>query len=151
MEGKDKVFIGSDHAGFKLKEQIKEYLAELGVDYEDLGNHELDPHDDYPDYALKVAEKVAETKSRGILICDSGVGVCIVANKVKGIRAVNAGSVRIAEMSRRHNNTNVLCLGQDYVTVDEAKDIVKAWLETEFSSESRHHRRVDKITRIENG
>jgi RpiB/LacA/LacB family sugar-phosphate isomerase len=99
-------------------------------------------------YALKVAKKVSETYGKGIILCDSGVGVCIVANKIKGIRAVNATNPVIARMSRKHNNTNVLCLGQNYVRPCTAKRISKVWLETEFSREERHKRRVKKINML---
>lgn len=144
-----KIFIGSDHAGFMLKERLKKYMAEKAIPYEDMGNLKLDPGDDYPDYAEKVARKVAETGGRGVLVCDSGVGVCIAANKVRGVRAVNASSERIAMMSRQHNNANVLCLGQDYLSEDESLKVFDTWLNTPFSPEPRHHRRVDKIARIE--
>lgn len=145
-----KIFIGSDHAGFKLKEQIKKYLTKLKVKYEDLGNQQFDPTDDYPDYAKKVAQKVAKTKNnKGILICDSGAGMCIAANKVKGIRAVNAYTPKIAIKSRQHNNTNILCLGQSYISSSQAKKIIKVWLQTKFSRGARHCRRVNKIKQIE--
>jgi ribose 5-phosphate isomerase B len=149
MKTGQKIYLGSDHAGFRLKGELKEYLAGLGIPHEDLGNLAYEPTDDYPDYAVKVAEKVASTGDRGVIICDSGVGVCIAANKVKGIRAANATSPRMARMSREHNNTNVLCLGQDYMSAEEAREILDAWLSTEFSHEQRHHRRVDKIASIE--
>jgi ribose 5-phosphate isomerase B len=149
MAEEGKVFIGSDHAGFELKERLKKYMADKAIPYEDMGNLRLEPGDDYPDYAEKVARKVAETGGRGVLVCDSGVGVCIVANKVRGVRAVNASNERIAMMSRQHNNANVLCLGQDYLSEDEALKVFDTWLKTPFSPEPRHHRRVDKIARIE--
>ena len=88
---------------------------------------------------------MAETNGRGIIVCDSGVGVCITANKVKGIRAVNAFSTAIAQQSREHINANILCMGQNYIAVDLARKIVSTWLETGFSPEERHHRRVEKI------
>lgn len=145
-----KVFIGSDHAGFKYKQEIKKYLTTLNVAYEDMGNRRLDRQDDYPDFAKKVAQKVAKTKgSRGILICDTGVGACIVANKFPDIRATNVYDLEMARKSREHNNSNVLCLGQDYLTLMSTKKIVKKWLETKFSIASRHHRRVNKIKQIE--
>jgi len=140
-----KIFIGSDHAGFRLKEVIKDYLLKGETDIEDVSSPEFDPTDDYPDYAISVAEKVVKNDGLGILICNSGVGMCIAANKVKGIRAVNAFNIDIAKKSRIHNDTNVLCLGQDFVEPELAKGIVRIWLETEFGSESRHLRRVKKI------
>jgi ribose 5-phosphate isomerase B len=145
MQIKKKIYLGSDHGGFKLKEEIKKFLNELNYEYEDLGAKNYEPLDDYPDYAYLVANKVAQTDSYGILICSSGVGMCIAANKVKGIRAVNAYNVEIAKKSREHNNTNILCLGQNFINFQLAKDIVRAWLQTDFSNEERHKRRVKKL------
>jgi len=145
MQIKKKIYLGSDHGGFKLKEEIKKFLNELNYEYEDLGAKNYEPLDDYPDYAYLVANKVAQTDSYGILICSSGVGMCIAANKVKGIRAVNAYNVEIAKKSREHNNTNILCLGQNFINFQLAKDIVRAWLQTGFSNEERHKRRVKKL------
>ena len=142
------IYIGSDHAGFKLKNYIKIYLLKIGYIPIDMGNEKYEPGDDYPDYALKVAKKVSETNGRGIIVCDSGVGVCITANKIKNIRAVNTIKPVIAQMSRGHNNTNILCMGQNYIGPHLAKKILNAWLKTKFSQEKRHHRRVDKINRI---
>ncbi|MFC2159467.1 RpiB/LacA/LacB family sugar-phosphate isomerase [Actinomycetota bacterium] len=147
--GEDKsIYIGADHAGFRLKEYIKIYLSKTGYVPVDVGNEKYVPGDDYPDYAKKVATKVSETGGRGIIICDSGVGVCITANKIKDIRAVNPTNTTVARMSREHNNTNILCLGQNYIRPLLAKKIINIWLETEFSQEERHHRRVDIINRI---
>ncbi|GAB4390010.1 MAG: ribose 5-phosphate isomerase B [Thermodesulfovibrionales bacterium] len=144
-----KIYIGSDHAGFRLKEALKRHMARKGIPFEDMGNHSLEPGDDYPDFAHKVAARVAATGGRGVLICDSGVGVCIVADKVKGVRGVNAASPRMAMRSREHNDTNVLCLGQEYLSEDEALSIFDVWLATGFSHEERHRRRVEKISRLE--
>ena len=148
MEEKKTIYVGSDHAGFNLKNYFKTYLPKIGYEPVDMGNEKYDPADDYPDYALKVAEKAAETNGKGIIFCDSGVGACIVANKVKGIRAVNAYDPAIASKSRLHNNTNILCLGQNYISVNLAREIVGVWLETEFSQKERHHRRVGKIDKL---
>ncbi|MFH1671399.1 MAG: ribose 5-phosphate isomerase B [Candidatus Portnoybacteria bacterium] len=139
------IYLGSDHAGFHLKEEIKKYLKELGREYQDLGNKEIDPQDDYPDYALEVARKVVETKSRGILICATGIGMCITANKVKGVRAAVVWDEFTALSSREHNNANILCLAGKVLDVETAKKIVQIWLETEFSEEERHVRRLRKI------
>lgn len=147
-EDEKTIYIGSDHAGYKLKEYVRAYLSISGYHPVDMGNEKYEPGDDYPDFAADVAKKVSETCGRGILICDSGVGVCIVANKEKGIRAVNATNPIIARMSREHNNTNILCLGQNYIKPGLAKKIIKIWLETEFSQEERHHRRVNKIEKL---
>lgn len=149
MEKKEKVLIGSDHAGFDLKEHLKGFLSRKGIPTQDMGNTIMDPMDDYPPFAYAVAKKVADTNGRGILICGSGVGVCISANKVKGIRAVNTTSEEMAVQSRLHNDANILCLGQNFVSKKEAEKIVEKWLTTPFSHEERHQRRVDKIQDIE--
>lgn len=149
------IYIGSDHRGYKLKEALKAYLTELGLTYEDMGALSYDPNDDYPDYAVLVAKKVAENppaggeENRGILICGSGVGVDIVANKFKGIRSALCFDVLQAKASRNDDNTNVLSLPADYIDENLAKEIVKIWLETPFSDEERHVRRVEKIKKIE--
>lgn len=151
------IYLGADHAGFALKEKIKEYLLGRGLKVEDLGAHALDKNDDYPDYAAAVAKKVAEdSASRGILFCGSAEGICIAANKFKGIRAVPVWTVLTAKMSRAHNDANVLCLsgGQTLIPIpgisfEEARAIVDAWLATSFSGEERHLRRLEKIKAIE--
>ena len=145
----NKVFIGSDHGGFKLKEKVKEILTQNGYNYIDMGNKKHESGDDYPDYAKSVAIQVAKTNGRGILVCDSGVGVCVVANKINSVRAVNACNTKMAKMSRLHNNSNILCLGEDYLESGLAEEIIGIWLETGFSPEERHHRRVKKIANIE--
>ena len=143
-----KIIIGSDHAGFKLKEIIKKYLEDLNYKYEDVGANTKESCD-YPDFSYKVAKKVSETNGRGIVICGTGIGSCIVANKVKGIRAALAFDEFTAKMSREHNNSNVLCLGSRTTKKELAKKIVKIWLETPFSKEERHQRRVNKIMKLE--
>ena len=144
------VYLGSDHAGFKLKQQIKEYLDKQKLKYADLGNLKLDKDDDYPDFGYKVAKAVAKDKSsRGILICGSSYGVCIVANKVKGIRAVSIDSVKDAKLSREHNDANVLCLSGWNLSQNFAYKIIAAWLKEPFSKDQRHRRRVNMIKRIE--
>ena len=150
MTSKNKtIYIGSDHAGLKLKETIKKYLEGIGYTYEDLGNAKYQPDDDYPDYGYKVAKKVSRTNSKGVLFCGSSHGVCIVANKVKGIRAVTVHTIRDALRTREHNDANVLCLSGWNTSEDKAKNIVKVWLTTPFSNAPRHKRRVDKIRKIE--
>lgn len=145
---KERMIIGSDHAGFKLKEKIKEFLNELGYECEDLGTFNEEPSD-YPKTAIKVAKKVAESEGKGILLCGSGLGEAIVANKVKGIRATNCFNEYTAKMAREHNNSNLLCLGARVLKTGEAKEITKTWLTTEFSKEERHKRRVKQIKEIE--
>lgn len=144
------LYIGADHAGFYLKEELKKYFKELGYEYEDLGNKELDPQDDYPDFALAVGKKVAETGGKGILICATGSGMCIAANKVKGVRASVVWNDFTALQAREHNDTNILCLSGKAMDVEMAKKITRVWLETEFTGEERHVRRLGKIAEMEN-
>ena len=142
---KDKLVIGSDHAGFKLKEVIKSYLKELGYDVKDIGVYNDEGSADYPVIAKQAAHLVASDKfSKGMLICGSGIGMSITANKVKGIRAVVCSDTTSARFSRMHNNSNMLCLGQRIVGEYLAKDICKIWLETAFEEE-RHLRRIKLI------
>lgn len=140
----DKIIIGSDHGGFKLKEKIKKYLEELGYEYDDFGTHSEESCD-YPLIAKEVAEKVAKSNGRGILICGTGIGMCMTANKVKGIRAALVYDEFTTKLSREHNNSNILCLGERTSNSENFKDLVKMWLETEFSPEERHHRRVKEM------
>lgn len=143
-----KVVLGSDHGGYHLKEEIKSVLKDLDVDIEDVGCDCTDSVD-YPDYALSVAQKVASGEAeRGILICGTGIGMSISANKVKGVRCAVVTDTYSARMSREHNDANVLALGERVVGPGLAADIVKIWLETEFSG-GRHSRRVNKINDIE--
>ena len=143
-----KIILGSDHAGFELKGEIKKFLTELGYEYEDLGANSKEPCD-YPETAFKVAKKVAETNNIGILMCGSGLGETIVANKVKGIRAANCFNEYTAKVSREHNNSNILCLGARVLKTNEAKNITKIFLTTDFSKEERHKRRIKQISKIE--
>ncbi len=140
-----KIYIGADHAGLALKENIKKILDKAGIPYRDLGNKKFDKNDDYPAFAKKVARKVAREKEKGILVCASGVGMCIAANKIKGIRAANALSEKIAEMSRRHNDTNIICLGGEYITPALAKKIIMKWIKTKPDKAKRHIRRIEQI------
>lgn len=145
------IYIGADHRGYDLKETLKTYLKELNFNFEDLGALELVPDDDYPDYAVLVAKKVAEDpeNNRGILICGSGVGVDIVANKIKKVRSALLFNVEQARMSRNDDNANVLSFSSDFTDENSAKEILKIWLETPFSRLERHARRVEKIKGIE--
>ena len=145
-----KILIASDHGGFKLKEKIKDFLDKKDISYEDLGAHEDNSEDDYPDYAFILGKRVAKEKnSKGILICGSGAGMVIAVNKVKGIRATIAYDIYSAKTARIDNNVNVLCLREREFSFSKAKKIVKVWLETEFSSLARHKRRIDKISKYE--
>jgi len=140
-----RVIIASDHAGLRLKEKVKKYLKRKKIEYEDLGTESFTSVD-YPDYALKVAEKVAKNKNtRGILVCGTGTGMTIAANKVKGIRAVAAYDAYSAKMSRTDNDTNVLGLRGRFFPLEKMKKIITVWLDTPFSGEKRHKRRIKKI------
>ncbi len=140
-----RVILASDHAGLRLKEKVKKYLARKKIEYEDLGTESFTSVD-YPDYALKVAEKVIKNKNtRGILVCGTGTGMTIAANKVKGIRAVAAYDAYSAKMSRIDNDTNVLGLRGRFFPLEKIKKIITVWLDTPFSGEKRHKRRIKKI------
>lgn len=145
------LYIGADHRGYKLKETLKIYLKELNFEFEDLGAREIFPDDDYPDYAINVAQKVSENpkENLGILICGSGVGVDVVANKFKSVRSALIFNAEQARMSRNDDNTNVLSLSADFIDENLAKEIVKIWLETPFSRLERYARRLEKIKAIE--
>ncbi|MBI2626101.1 MAG: ribose 5-phosphate isomerase B [Candidatus Nealsonbacteria bacterium] len=145
-----KIYMGADHAGFELKEKLKKYFDKNRISYEDLGTNSEESVD-YPDYALAVAQKVSKNKNaKGILICGTGTGMAIAANKVKGIRAVAAYDKYSAEMSRRDNDANVLGLRGRFFPFEKIKKIVDIWLETPFSQKARHKRRINKIKRFEN-
>ncbi len=138
------VAIGSDHAGFKLKNEMLVYLLEKGIELQDFGPDSADSVD-YPDFAHKVAESVADgDNDLGILICGSGNGVCITANKHKGVRAALAWEEEIASLARQHNNANILCVPARFVSKQKAFKIVDAWLNAEFEG-GRHQNRVSKI------
>lgn len=142
------IYLASDHAGYELKEALIPFLRERGLEVEDVGPVTLDPADDYPDYILPMAAKVAQNKgSFGIGIGGSGQGEAIVANRVKGVRAAvyYGGDKKILTLSREHNDANVLSLGARFVSVDEAKEAVALWLATPFSNEERHVRRIQKL------
>jgi ribose 5-phosphate isomerase B len=143
-----KIAIAADHAGFEEKEKIKKTLDKMGAEYTDMGTDST-ASVDYPDFARKVGEAVADGEyERGILVCGSGTGMAIAANKVPGIRAAVAWNEEIARLSRQHNNANVLALAARYIPDEEQEKIVKTWLETTFEG-GRHERRVEKIEQIE--
>jgi ribose 5-phosphate isomerase B len=143
-----RVALGADHAGYPLKELLKETLDKLGVSHEDLGTHDQESCD-YPDFAFAVSRAVAEGRfDRGILFCGTGVGMCIAANKVPGIRCVFCKDHYTAAMSRRHNDSNVLAMGAWVVGVGTAGDVVQAWLSTDYEG-GRHDRRLAKIREAE--
>lgn len=149
-----KVYLGSDHGGFELKENVKSWLTEWNIPFEDVGAHTLDPEDDYPVFAFDVADQVGaqdnenlswQERPKGILLCRSAGGVVIAANKVKGVRAVAAVDTKSAEHARLHNDANVLALSGDWLSESEAQKIVRVFVTTEFSGEARHKRRLDMI------
>lgn len=143
-----KVALGSDHAGWELKEAIRTYLNQQGYEIVDMGP-EKETSVDYPDFALPVAEAVASGKChRGILICSTGIGMSIAANKVPGIRAALCHNIFTTWRSRQHNDANILVLGGSLVSKDLAQQMVKIWMETEFEG-NRHARRLKKINQIE--
>lgn len=143
-----KVAIASDHGGLKIREEIKGLLKDMGIEFEDFGC-DCETSVDYPDYALPVAQKVANGEfDRGILICGTGIGMSIAANKVKGIRCALAHDTFSARATRQHNDTNILAMGERVIGPGLARDIAKIWLTTEFEG-GRHATRVGKITDIE--
>ena len=144
-----KIALAADHAGFEEKEKVKRTLDDLGIEYEDMGTTTSESVD-YPDYAQKVAESVSSGKyEQGLLVCGSGTGMAIAANKVKGVRAAVAWSPEIASLARQHNDANVLSLPARFLTESQSAEIVKAFFESDFEG-GRHERRVDKIKSLEN-
>jgi ribose 5-phosphate isomerase B len=146
---KMKIALGSDHGGYQLKENLKKYLKELNVEYKDFGcNSEKSV--DYPDIGFKIAREVKNRNyDKGILICGTGIGMSIVANKIKGIRASLCHDVFSARYAREHNDANILTLGGRVIDSGLAKEIVKVWLSTDFSGEERHLKRLNKIKQEE--
>lgn len=143
------IVIGCDHGGYKLKEEVKKYLEEKQITYEDIGTYS-EERADYPIMAKKVCNKVsAKEADKGILICRSGYGMAIVANKFKGVRCAPIYNEESAKFSRMHNDTNVLALGADYLSTHEAICILRIWLATEFEG-GRHLDRLQMIEEIEN-
>lgn len=143
-----KIAIAADHAGFEEKEKVKKVLDELGVEYKDLGTNSTDSVD-YPDFAAKVGEAVAKGEAeQGILVCGSGIGVAIAANKIHGVRAAQAWNEETARLARQHNNANVLTIGARVIPEEEIPKIVKSWFEADFEG-GRHEQRVEKIMNLE--
>jgi len=143
------IAIGSDHAGYALKEEIKEFLKEEGVEVEDCGTYDSQPSD-YPDIAFQVAEKVRRGQvERAILVCGTGLGMCMAADKVEGIRCAVCSDETSARFARSHNDANILALGARIIGPELAKNIVKVFLSTSFSGEERHLKRIRKIEEYE--
>ena len=146
------VALGSDHGGFPLKEELLPWMKGQGYEVLDVGAHSFDPSDDYPDFAYAVAQAVASGKApRGIIICGSGVGACIAANKVPGVRAGICHDTYSAHQGVEHDDMNVLCLGARIIGGALAVELVTAFLNARFSSEERHARRLRKVLDIESG
>ncbi|MBI5413417.1 ribose 5-phosphate isomerase B [Candidatus Peregrinibacteria bacterium] len=140
------IYLGSDHAGLELKKLIQKHLQEKGEKEVDLGAFKIEPPTDYPEIAHEVAEKVVENQgSKGILVCGTGIGMCMAANKHAGVRGANCESKGTVEMSRKHNDSNVLCLGGRVLDTKTALEMVDTFLDTKFETEERHVRRVQKI------
>lgn len=150
------IYIGSDHAGFALKEKVKTWLLKKKMRFEDCGDLVLDINDDYPDFAAVVARKAVKMKTFGIIFCGSAEGVCIAANKIKGARAVNPQGMIQTKLAREHEDANVLCLAgggsrtpQPAVPFSQATKMITTFLNTPFSNLARHQRRIAKIHKLE--
>jgi len=144
-----KIYFASDHAGFEMKNALEEYVVSLGYEVEDCGAYELDPDDDYTLFVKRAAEAVSKDpeNTKAIILGGSGQGEDMVANKFEGVRAAEyyGGNLEIVKLSREHNDANVLSLGARFLSLEEAKEAVKLWLETPFSNEERHARRISEI------
>ena len=142
-----KIYLASDHAGFSLKQFLGDHLEDLGYAVEDCGALEMDPLDDYPDFIIPAAKKVAKNPNyRGIIMGGSGQGEAIAANRIKGVRAVvfYDGSMDIVKLSRTHNNANILSFGARFITQEKAVDVLDLWLKEPFEG-GRHNKRIDKL------
>ena len=145
-----KIAIGADHGGFLLKTELSQWLQEKGYQIQDYGAKQFCDSDDYPDFATPVGKAVAQGKTqRGIIICGSGVGACVAANKIRGIRACICHDTYSARQGVEHDNINVLCLGARIVGISLTKELVSAFLEAAFSGEERHRRRLEKVIKLE--
>ncbi len=143
-----KIYLGADHGGFEMKEKLKTWLTEKGHEVVDVGAHTLDPQDDYPEFSFAVAEGVSKENSeetKGIIACRSGAGVIIAANKVKGIRAVTVYDELSAERARTNNDANVIGLAGDWLNDEQMFTVVEKFLNTPFTNEERHVRRIKQI------
>lgn len=144
---KHTIYIGSDHAGFALKQFVIETFKHE-YDIIDCGPHDYQKHDDYPGYAQKVCEMLLKHHDRGILICDTGIGMSIAANRFKGVRAALVTSEFMAERSRLHNDANIICLGSELNSKENSVSLIKTWLTTDFEAAERHIRRLNEIERL---
>lgn len=144
------IAIGSDHAGFELKLSLTEFLRELGHEVVDVGAHTHDVSDDYPDFAIAAALRVSGVAvDRGVLVCGSGVGACVAANKVKGVRASVCHDTYSARQGVEHDDLNVLCLGSRIIGEELARELVTAFVSAKFTGEARHRRRLNKVVSLE--
>ncbi|MCI0441403.1 MAG: ribose 5-phosphate isomerase B [Chloroflexi bacterium] len=145
-----RIAVGADHGGYSIKADIIEFLTGMGHQVSDAGAYALDPADDYPDFTKAVAESVASGKSdRGVVICGSGVGACVAANKVRGVRASVCHDTYSAHQGVEHDDMNVLCLGARIIGVELAKELVESFVNARFSGEERHKRRMSKVLDME--
>ena len=146
-----RISVAADHNGYELKNEITEILKRDGHDVIDMGPHDLDPLDDYPDYAKPLAESVSSGETeRGIMVCGSGVGASVAANKVKGVRAAVCHDIYSAHQGVEHDDMNVLCLGSRIVGTEVVRELVSAFISAEYTYEERHARRLSKVIEMEN-
>ncbi len=145
------IYIGSDHRGYNLKEYLKDYLSKARIPFKDVGNHKFDPEDDYPDFAFEVAKAVARDLKHhtGVMICGSGLGMVVAANKVKGVRAGLATNEWLAKHGRENDDLNIVSLAADLTDFSMAEKILKAWLNSKFINEPKYQRRVKNIEEYE--
>ena len=146
-----KIYFAGDHAGFELKKDLIEYVKGFGYEVEDLGPFTYDVNDDYPDFVIPLAKRIAsEPDSRGVITAGSGQGEVMAANRIRGVPAAvySGGRTDIVKLAREHNNANILSIGARFCTEEQAKEAVKLWLETPFSGDERHVRRLQKIDSI---
>jgi ribose 5-phosphate isomerase B len=145
-----RIAVGTDHSGLDLKQLVVDVLKAQGHDVEDVGAHEFDPLDDYPDFALSVAEAVAAGNAeRGVIVCGSGVGASIAANKVPGVRAAMCHDTYSAHQGVEHDDMNVLCMGARIIGIELAKEVLDSFVAARFTGEERHLRRLNKVKAIE--
>ena len=146
-----KVAVGADHAGFDLKSEVVAWLESQGHQVSDVGAHTMDPNDDYPDFAVAVADSILSGNTeRGVVVCGSGVGASITANKIKGIRACLCHDTYTARQGVEHDNMNILCLGSRIVGTEVVRELVSAFISAEYTNEERHARRLNKVIEMEN-
>lgn len=143
------LYLASDHAGFEHKEQLKQYLDSKGVQFQDIGPEKFDPQDDYPDYAYPAVARMDPDEDKAILLCGSGGGMSILANKLRGVRATVAWDEESSKLSRTDDDANVLAIPSRLIDFETVKRVVDAWLGTEFSQADRHVRRLNKIRELE--